>query len=82
MSPLLSGERTGPAHIYIDATGVAVSFFEVTSEIVEHHERFAELISHRVPFTEADGALEPAMTPGAGEKVVVPTLHPHHPRPP
>ncbi|MFJ8358408.1 hypothetical protein [Streptomyces sp. NPDC093984] len=38
---------------------------------MEHRDRFAELVSHRVPFTEADRAFEPALTPGAAEKVVV-----------
>jgi (R,R)-butanediol dehydrogenase / meso-butanediol dehydrogenase / diacetyl reductase len=51
--------------------GYPTEIFEVTPELVEHHERFAKPISHRVPFLEAERAFEPAMTPGAAEKVVV-----------
>ncbi|MFF3904829.1 zinc-binding dehydrogenase [Streptomyces sp. NPDC001848] len=55
----------------IASQGYPTEIFEVTPELVEHQDRFARLISHRVPFAAAERAFEPALTPGAAEKVVV-----------
>jgi hypothetical protein len=43
----------------------------LTPQLADHSERFARLISHRVPFSNVRHAFDLAVTPGAGEKVIV-----------
>jgi (R,R)-butanediol dehydrogenase/meso-butanediol dehydrogenase/diacetyl reductase len=55
----------------IASQGYPTEIFEVTPQIAEYEQRFSRLISHRVPFSDAGGAFQLALTPGAAEKVVV-----------
>ena len=55
----------------IASQGYPTEIFEVTPQNAEHEQRFSALISHPVPFSDAGRAFQLALTPGAGQKVIV-----------
>lgn len=55
----------------VGAMGYPSEIFEVTKDLTENWEKYALIISHTMPFSDVDGALQSAATPGAADKIVV-----------
>lgn len=55
----------------IGSMGYPDEIFEVTADLIANWEKYAVIVSHTIDFTDVEGALQLAATPGAADKVVV-----------